>query len=74
MGYGCEWTLLVKAPVFGLAGRCRTPEIPFAAAYRALTSRVKMGPRGRPQLDHGAMEAQGNAAARHGFMSSFARA
>ena len=74
MGYGCEWTLLSKAPVFGLGGVCRTPEIPSAAACRALTSGVKWASRAGLQLDNGAMEAQRNAAARHGFMSSFARA
>ena len=74
MGYGCEWTLLSKAPAFGLGGLCRTPEMPLAPACRALTSRVKLASRGRPQPDNSAMEAQGNAAARHGFMSSFARA
>ena len=74
MGYGCEWTLRCLAPILGPGRPCRTPEIPFESACRALTSGVEMAPRGRAQLDSTAIEAAENAAARHGFMSTLARA
>ena len=74
MGYGGECSLRIFAPIFGPKDLCRRLEIPFDAAYLALTSVVKMTPRSRLQLDSTALEADGNAAARHGSMSSFAPA
>jgi hypothetical protein len=66
--------LRLEAFIFSHSSMCRATEIPLAGACRALTSRPEMGFRGRLKLDNTAMEADGNAAARHGFMSSFGRA
>ena len=74
MAYGCERPLPGLALISWIAGRCRVPEIPFGKACPTLTSGAETAPRGRAQLDNTAIEAAENAAARHGFMSSSARA